>query len=85
MNKLFIAATLAALVSSPALAKNAHVHHQRAHSHASQNYVGQNYLDQGYVWSHQPVRGAQARYFAIDPAANPEFDRQLGNDYEQRP
>ena len=71
MNKILIAATLAALVATPAFAKQGNAHKRTHHVTQSYNWV-------------QPssARDAQARYFA---APYGTFDNQLGQNYDQRP
>lgn len=72
MNKILIAATLAALVATPALAKQGNVHKRTSHVTQSYNWVQPS-----------PVRNAQARYF-VAPYGN-RFDTQLGQNYDERP
>lgn len=74
MNKILIAATLAALVATPALAKQGHVQKRT------------NHVTQGYAWvqPQQSVRNAQARYF-VTPDGFGQLDKQLGQNYDQRP
>ena len=70
MNKILIAAALAALVATPALAKQTHAQKRASQATQSRAYV-------------QPsVRNAQARYFSAPYGV---YDQQLGQNYDERP
>ena len=73
MKKIIIAAALAALVTSPALAAKQTKAHKRT-----------PHVTHGNAWVQPSARHAQARYFAAPNREDSWLDLQPGRDFDKR-